>query len=515
MSETGFPGGPRPPRVPARPWPSEGVFSAVAWTILFVLLFVFLPIFIWFFCRIEPGPGQIAVLIKKTGQDLPSGQILAERPEQKGIQLPVLAEGRKWRNPYTWSWKYYPITEIPPGKVGVLTRLFGKDLPAGLTLAPDDQTKGIVRDVLAPGRHRINPFAYSNTLSDAINIHAGSVGVKVSLVGKDMLNNDMGPEQRNRFLVEPEVKGVMSDVLIPATYYLNPYVYEVVEVNLQSQRFAVSGDDAINFLTIDGFTVVVEGTIEFAVEQDKAALLTHRVGEMNEIVQKLIVPRMRGFCRTEGSKHPAIDFIVGQTRQKFQSDLDAHLRRTCEDWGVLIKSVLIRNIIPPDEIASIIRDREVAVQESKRYDQEIKQAKSKAELTKQEMLAVQNKEKVEADTVRIRAVIGAEQEQNVKVITAKQEMEVARIDMEAAAAQAKAILSKASAEADVIKMQNTAEAGVIKGQVKAFNNGLNLARYTFYRRIAPRIESILSSDQQEGLGGLFLPYVPASGKEVK
>jgi len=37
------------------------------------------------------------VLIHKTGRNLPSGQILALKPGEKGIQLEVLAEGRHWR----------------------------------------------------------------------------------------------------------------------------------------------------------------------------------------------------------------------------------------------------------------------------------------------------------------------------------------------------------------------------------------------------------------------------------
>ncbi|HSR87538.1 MAG TPA: hypothetical protein VLL07_01180, partial [Pontiella sp.] len=66
-------------------------------------------IFIWFFCRIEPGPGEIAVLIRKTGENLPPGQVIALAEKQKGIQLDVLPEGRYFRNPYTWSWKIQRI----------------------------------------------------------------------------------------------------------------------------------------------------------------------------------------------------------------------------------------------------------------------------------------------------------------------------------------------------------------------------------------------------------------------
>jgi regulator of protease activity HflC (stomatin/prohibitin superfamily) len=480
--------------------------------ILIMSAIVFIPVFIWFFCRIELGVGQIAILIHKTGEDLPSGQILAETPDQKGIQLEVLPEGRHWRNPYSWDWKVSTITSIPAGKLGVQTRLFGEQLPPNQVIAEPGQ-RGILAEVLGPGTYRVNPYALKVDLYDAISIRPGCVGVVTSLIGADVFTITSS-NKPNGFLVAEGLKGVLPSVLDPGTYYLNPYLFSVVEVNLQSQRFEMSGVDAINFLTMDGFTVSVEGTIEFALQREQAALLTHRVGDMNDIIKKVILPRARGFSRIEGSKHPATTFIVGETRQQFQKDLEAHLRGTCELWGVSIRSVLIRNISPPDEIASIIRDREVAVQESKKYEQEISQAQSKAELVKQEMLALQSKAKVEADTASISAVINAQQEQSVRVVSANKDLEVAKLENQAATAQSQAILLRAHAEADVIKMQNTAEASVLRGQVQAFSNGMNFARNTFYRKVGPRIESILSSDENEGLGALFLPYLPQT-KEVQ
>ena len=53
---------------------------------LLVAAAVLVPLWVWFFCRIEPGEGEIAVLIRKTGRDLPSGAILAASPAHKGIQ---------------------------------------------------------------------------------------------------------------------------------------------------------------------------------------------------------------------------------------------------------------------------------------------------------------------------------------------------------------------------------------------------------------------------------------------
>ena len=80
-----------------------------------VILVFAAALFVWYGCRIEPGNGEIAVLIKKTGKTLPGNEIVATSSEYKGIQLEVLGEGRYFRNPYIWDWQIKPVTEIPAG----------------------------------------------------------------------------------------------------------------------------------------------------------------------------------------------------------------------------------------------------------------------------------------------------------------------------------------------------------------------------------------------------------------
>lgn len=493
-------------RVPLLGFLAGGVFLAA--------LVVMTPVFIWFFCRIEPGADQIAILIRKSGANLPDGQIIAVEPGQKGIQLDVLPEGRYFYNPYTWSWRISKVIDIPAGRLGVVTRLFGKDLVSSEIMAKEG-TKGMLPEVLRPGKYRLNPFAYSVQLFDATSIRPGCVGVVTQLTGNDVLSTPMAADEANTFLVKKDMKGVVQDVLDPGTYYLHPYMYSVAEVNLQSQRFEMSDEDVITFLTVDGFVVTVEGTIEYSLQREQSALLAHRVGDMDDIIKKIILPRARGFSRLEGSKHPAIDFIVGETRQRFQNELETHLREKSLDWGVTINSVLISKIIVPDAIASISRQREMAVQDAKKFEQQIEQAKSQAELVKQETLAKQSQEKVVADTARIRAVISAEQEQAVMLTSAQKELEVARLRRDTAMFQADAVRLRAEGERDSIGKVNEAEAAVIESQVKALGSGLNLARCLFYEKIAPKVQTILSDDSQSGLGAILRPFLPVSKEGSK
>ncbi len=496
-----------------QPIPFKALWRAT-WIILLILVVMFLPVWIWYWWRIEPGPDELAVLIRKTGTDLPSGQIVATSPDQKGVQLETLKSGRYFYNPYTWDWLIVPMTDIPAGKLGVVTRLFGGDPQAGQVLV-EEGVKGIERAVLPPGKHVLNPLAFTVQLFDAVTVKPGSVGVKVSLVGNDALGGGATPAGNGGLTVPPGFKGVLTDVLDPGTYYLNPYEFTVVPVSLQSQRFEMSGEDSISFFTADGFTVHVEGTIEWAVQREMAAELTHRVGDMEDILRKLILPRARGFSRIEGSKSPAINFIVGETRQKFQDNLDGHLREQCAPWGVLIKSVLIRNISAPEEIASVIRDREVAVQEARKFDQQIERARSQAELTKQEMLAEQNREKVRADTARIRAVILAKQNQSVSLLEYQKQLEVVKLENEAATAQAQSMLLTAGAEQEVIRLRNLAEASVVAQLVQAFGSGINVARNELYLRIAPRIGSILTNDDPQGLAGWLRALSPSNTEATR
>jgi regulator of protease activity HflC (stomatin/prohibitin superfamily) len=90
---------------------------------------------------------------------------------------------------------------------------------------------------------------------------------------------------------------------------------------------------------------------------------------------------------------------------------------------------------------------------------------------------------------------------------------VAKLERDAARFTAQSVLLKAQGDRDAAAADNAAQAAVFAAQAQAFGTGLDFARFVFYQRIGPRIESVLSTDGPDGLGALFLPYLP-KGKEV-
>jgi regulator of protease activity HflC (stomatin/prohibitin superfamily) len=475
---------------------------------------LFIALFIWYGCRIEPEDGQVAVLIRKTGENLPPGEIIATDAKYKGIQLETIGEGRYFRNPYTWDWKIVNIIDIPAGKFGVLVRKYGKDLPEGQILAPDSSHKGVVTEVLGTGKHRVNPYAYEVRIYEDIKIMPGNVGVVGALCGADIFSGTANDFKfSNGFLVKPEVKGVQAEVLKEGTHRINPFIQSVTIVNIQSQRHEFSGTEAINFFTVDGFSVSMEGTVEFNIEQGKAARLAQEVGDMDDILNKLILPSVRGFARIEGSKKSATEFMIGESRQLFQEELENYLRHNCQKWGISINSVLIRDIIPPQAIAGIIRNREIASQEAKKFGQQIEQAKSDAELKKQQMLALQSGRTVDANTNKITAEIAAKQEQLEKTIAAKTELVVAETSIQTAQAESKSKLNIAEADRQVIDLSNRNDAQVLKQNIEAYGGGDYFIRAKLYEKLAPGIRTIMSNSAGGDRQMFGIPLLSAPVKQ--
>jgi regulator of protease activity HflC (stomatin/prohibitin superfamily) len=455
-------------------------------------------------CKIEVDTGQQSVLIRREGLELEPDMELAPLPKDghyyKGVQAGgpnsgVLTEGRYFYNPYVWSWEISPQFVVPGDKIGIRIALSGDDLPAGRVLAEPGQ-KGILREVLKPGRYPYNPYAEAIELHDPVTVPAGYRGVVTRLAGPL-------PKDPNVFLVEDDERGVQSKTLEPGTYYLNPYETRVSLVDCRSRRFNLGQDGEMNFLSADGFPIALDGAVEFRILPEKVAEMFVKYNEMpngdaidEEIIAKIILPESRSLCRIGGSKLNGGQFISGEDREKFQSDLVKSLTKNCQKQGIEILAVAITSIQPPPEITEPVQQREVAKQKLAQFRREKLQQLSEAKLKVEVVLAEQKKRVVEAEQEVVEKTTKAEQEQKVAVTLAEQKLEVARTRLEAAKDKASAVLAKAEAEAEVIKFDNAAEASGLAAQVAAFDgDGAALARNTLLTKIAPAFRTILSSSE--------------------
>jgi len=432
--------------------------------------------------------GMVAVLIRKTGDDLPNGEILAT-PSQKGIQADPLPEGWYWRNPYTWDWVYKDQQEIHGGMVGIQVRNWGKPIAENAVIAGEGE-RGIIAAVLRPGRYVINPFAYTIKEYPAVSIEPGHVGVLTLVSGAD-------PKNPNEFLVENGERGIQKHTLPPGTYYENPFVKQIIPIDIRSHRFDMMSEKIIRFPSLDGFDITMEGTIEWYIDPLRVSEVYAKYVDERDmltcITESIILPNARAYSRIEGSKHLARDFIGGVTREKFQDEFLAGVKKSCAAQGVMIQSALIRQIAPPDAIAKPIKDREIAIRMRDMYEQQKERERQQKLLAMEEKMKDRKTLSTLADADASVAVTKATQEKEVASISAERELAVAQLQLQAAQNQAQAIVAAGKAKSDVIVFKNAAEAQGLKNAAAAFGDGHTYVRYLMNQKLAPSITYVLAN----------------------
>jgi regulator of protease activity HflC (stomatin/prohibitin superfamily) len=502
-------GGPRRPR---------GLSSWKVLTLGALVAAPFVVLGVYNACKIEVDTGKQAVLIRRVGLDLGRDQELAPPRKggayYKGVQTEgvyggVLTEGRYFYNPFFWSWEISKQFEVPNGKIGIRIALDGDDLPSGQVLAEAGQ-KGIRAKVELPGRYPYNPYAEEFELHDPVTVPAGFRGVVTLLSGRK-------PKDPNQFMVGEGERGVQKKTLDPGTYYLNPYETRVSLVDCRSKRFNLGEGSAMDFLSSDGFPVTLDGAIEFRVVPERAAEVFVKYNEDDngddidgEIIAKIITPESRSLCRTGGSKLTGGQFISGNDREVFQRNLVRSLTENCKQQGVEILAVAITRVEPPQDIATPVRDREVAKQELAQFNQEKLQQLSEAKLQIEVLMAEQKQKVVRAEAAVIVQTTKAEQDAGVAATLAEQKLKVTQTQLEAAKDKASAIVAKAQADADVIRFTNRADLAGLASRVAAFDgDGSALAQNILVGKLAPGFRSILSNSEGP-LMDLFGQFVKTS-----
>jgi regulator of protease activity HflC (stomatin/prohibitin superfamily) len=532
------------------------------WTLLVAVIVglgIVQQIWHWEVERIEVPPGKFLVRIHRWGKNLEEGEIIAKDASYKGVMLDVLPEGRHFLNPIFWSYEVQELEYVPPGQCLVLTRMFGKPIDpkrllAGDTLAREDE-RGIVADVLVPGSYRLNRYAYQWTSEPAREVKVNQVGVRTLKVGKDP-SQLAASERSNPYTVPEGFRGVQDKPLPPGTYYINPYVETIDPIDIRSHRVGL-GD--IEFPSRDGFIIKPYVVVEYAVRPESASQLLVRITDegilhqgdstpeeqqANEVLQKVILPHIRGYARIEGSNFDARDFILTaaepedvvlpaadgapkpadakpddaakpdeaakpdtpattppvkptNAREVLQKALLSKVKPRCSEMGVDVRAVTLADMRPPDELSDQISQRELARVEREKNVVRLRQYQAEQELRAKEALKQQAREKVEAETRVVQAKTKASQMLEVEESRLKQDLTNAQVTLDAARQQAEATLAHGRADAAVIQLQNEATVSGLQTAVDGFGSAQQFAQYQILSRLGPAISEIFASDDSE------------------
>jgi SPFH domain / Band 7 family len=127
------------------------------------------------------------------------------------------------------------VCQVPPGKVAIVIRLDGADLPEGEFIAPpitpnESPRKGLQLDVMPPGYHpTIRSSNYRWELVDHVSVPPDRVGILVRNYGEELPEGqifaDENPEDAAQGILR---KGILSRPLLPGTHFINLRAYDVI-----------------------------------------------------------------------------------------------------------------------------------------------------------------------------------------------------------------------------------------------------------------------------------------------
>jgi regulator of protease activity HflC (stomatin/prohibitin superfamily) len=436
--------------------------------------------------------GHVLVVIAKSGDPLPEGEVLA-KPGQKGIQEKVLGEGWHFVWPVLYTTEIKPNIVVPgtkwnstslePGKVGIVKALGGSPLPPGEFLADKGQ-RGIWREILLPGSYRLNPYGYEVTLVDMVEIKQGHVGVMRRKLGVD------GPTE---FANRPNEKGILPDrILQPGLYPINTEEYEVIpcEVGIYQTSYHYSTNPeentALVFDASDSNRIQLDCTIEWELKPEHWPQWLSKFRNMARIEATVIRPNVKNISRNEGQDYGAEDFLDGTMRERFQTGFTEELRKACDLDNVEIRNAFIRNIIIPDTFLQPKREEQLAKEKAITQIEQTLTAETENDVTAAQQTIALEVAKVQASTGKLVGAIERETE-NLTILT---DATVEKLNSEYSAqiavieAEQKELLGEAEAEAK--KLANTAQSELYKLRLGVFGSDSEaLMRYTLTEKLNP------------------------------
>ncbi len=489
---------------------------------------------------VEIPPGAVGVVTAKVGNNLPSGEFLAA-PGQKGIWRGTLGPGKYRLNPYGYQIDVIPAISVPIGYVGVVTSLSGQQAPEGEFAAAGQ--KGIRQDILQPGLYYINQREYKvDVLEIGVN--------QVSLLGRtggeviaksQMLTRNVAMQELEQQVLTTQMEKRQDYIAERRRQAPAEAQMEMVSQSARQPRAARPGapqidaqasmssailtlNQFVEFPSRDGFEISLDMTVEFELLPENIAWIYQRFGDLPAVVDKIVMPQILSVSRLKGSVYRATDFIVGEGREKFQTDLTETLARVMAERQVNIHNALIRHVNVPMQILDPIQQASIAIEQDLTNKEKQNTARKQAELNTEQTLIQQRGEQVAQETTRITAQIMAEQEKEVAQIKAETIRTVATIEQQTAVVHADRTRKLGQAEAKVITLVDGEKARGFELKTAAFGDPHAFALWEFAEHLDDKLKiTILHSgpgtlwtDLQRAtlgdLGGASLLKTPPAAK---
>ena len=411
-------------------------------------------------------------------------------------------------DPDKWDWDSAGHLKDPTTApmIGLVTIKQGKAAPAGEEVVAAGY-KGIQEQVLTPGTYKINPYLEEVTILPAVVVPPGSVGVVTRLIGSATeevasapITATSAPSTQplappSRIVAGATQRGILRDVLQPGIYYVNPRAMNVTIVPIGFDEISLDHNlgTAVHFYTHDGYEVQADFTVVWGRSAADAPDIVATIGDTERIEKNLITPAMKAACQNEGSKYTAVELIQGLTRSQFQDDLSDALEKQVTPRHVSILLALVREINIKDTsggdqttgLLATIQRANIEAERQLTNEQKTATASTEAELQQALKLVDVAREMVAAGTKLKVANIMADGRKAAAEIDADRDLQTASIQLQVAQLDAQRTQIIGKANADVARVKNEADAKGAALMVQALGTPQAYNQYIFAKNFQP------------------------------
>lgn len=453
-------------------------------------------------------PGKIGIVKAQNGKPLESGHILAKTVIDSndfqdaakfldeggviGIQREILRNGTYRINTALFEVSMEDAIQIPEGKIGIVSVTDGKAISNGEIAArvpsfthPKFQDadkflneggeRGLQEEILPPGEYYINPQFATVEVHDQVKVPIGHVAVATKYIG-EAPQDTSGDAFRHGIIVSAGQKGVQKDPLNPGMYPINLRVgaVEIVPTTNIVLNWANAKNEShdldshlstITARTKDGFAINLDVSQIINIAHDEAPKVIARFGTLKNLISQVLEPTIGNYFRNSVQERNAMEFI--NSRTEMQKKAKEFINEVLKEYNVVGVDTLIGDIIPPDQLMEPLRQKHIAEQNARMFEEQ-----KKAEVTRKDFENAKAEADMQSEVVKSeRAVVIAEKHADATI--KKQVGDSKSIELRATA-EANATKVNAEANSEATKKNGLAEAEVILEKGKSIAESYKL-----------------------------------------
>jgi uncharacterized membrane protein YqiK len=327
---------------------------------------------------------------------------------------------------------------------------------------------GLQHDPVTEGTYYFNPWLVSVEQLPVLHVMEGEVAVIKSKVG--LIEQDIsGAEFKFGSIVMPGHRGLWSEPIRTGSWLLNPRCYEasIVPTKILTLYWAdqinAAGSLDRDLKTIkakskDGFEFAVELQVQIHISDVRAPRVISMVGSVQNLVNEVLQSAVGNYFRNKIQSMAATEFI--QQRDRVQEEAFLYIKKNLDKYEVETLGVFLQDIMFPEELSVVLREREIATQEAETYQQQKKAQDQRIETEQAKGRADQQGELAKSE-VNIMIV------QNLAEAKKRQAEGEAYFTKATGEGQAAAIRATGTAEADAAKAKGLALAAGLEAQKHA------------------------------------------------